>query len=69
MHGRTDIAGHRAAVLDLARLELLENSQPINSAGNIPAIRNMGREFLKMVHVYLPRAYDDDGEELLRGKP
>lgn len=38
-------------------------------AGDMHEIRNTGRSLLKTVNVYLPPAYDADGEELPPGKP
>jgi hypothetical protein len=38
-------------------------------AGDTHEIRNTGRTLLKTVSVYVPPAYDEEGEELPRGKP
>jgi mannose-6-phosphate isomerase-like protein (cupin superfamily) len=37
-------------------------------AGDTHEIRNIGRALLKTVSVYLPPAYDEDAEELPRGR-
>jgi len=37
-------------------------------AGDTHEIHNTGRSFLKTVNVYVPPAYDSEGEELLAGR-
>ena len=59
--GRATINGHKV-LLKNGTLVLIE-------AGDTHEIRNTGRNLLKTISIYVPPAYDAEGEELPRGSP
>jgi len=61
--------GSGAAIINGHKLPLKAGTLVLIEAGDTHEIRNTGRGFLKIVSVYLPPAYDGEGEELPRGKP
>ena len=62
------IEGTGAAVINGHQLPLRTGSLVLIEAGDTHEIRNTGRALLKTINVYLPPAYDGDGEELPRGR-
>ena len=61
--------GTASAVINGHELPLKAGTLVLIEAGETHEIRNTGRGLLKTVSVYLPPAYDGDGEELPPGKP
>jgi len=61
--------GTGAAVVNGRKLPLKAGTLVLIEAGDTHEIRNTGRGLLKTVSVYLPPAYDREGEELPPGKP
>ena len=61
--------GTGAAVVNGRKLALKPGTLVLIEAGDTHQIRNTGRGLLKTVSVYLPPAYDREGEELPPGKP
>ena len=62
------IDGNGAAIVNGHKLDLTEGSLVLIEAGDTHEIRNTGRSLLKTVNIYLPPAYDGEGEELSPGK-
>jgi mannose-6-phosphate isomerase-like protein (cupin superfamily) len=60
-HGEAHVNGHRYP-LEAGSLMLIQR-------GDLHEIRNTGSTPLKTLNIYLPPAYDGDGEELPAGKP
>src|SRR5579864_2357864 len=48
----------------LRRVELAANSLLVVEKGELHQIRNTGRRSLTTINIYVPPAYDDDGEPL-----
>jgi mannose-6-phosphate isomerase-like protein (cupin superfamily) len=63
------VDGSGAAVINGRKLTLKVGTLVLIEAGDMHEIRNTGRGLLKTVNVYLPPAYDSEGEELAAGKP
>ena len=63
------IEGTGAAIINGHKLKLKPATLVLIEAGDAHEIRNTGRDLLKTVNVYLPPAYDREGEELPPGKP
>lgn len=63
------VDGSGAAVINGRKLTLKVGTLVLIEAGDMHEIRNTGRGLLKTVNVYLPPAYDLEGEELAAGKP
>ena len=61
--------GTGAAIINGRKLPLKAGTIVLIEAGDRHEIRNTGRGLLKTVNIYLPPAYDSDGEELAAGKP
>jgi mannose-6-phosphate isomerase-like protein (cupin superfamily) len=61
--------GTGTANINGRKLPLKPGTLVLIEAGDTHQIRNTGRGLLKTVSVYLPPAYDGDGEELPPGKP
>lgn len=60
--------GTGAAIVNGRKISLKAGSLVLIEAGDTHEIRNTGRHLLKTVNVYLPAAYNADGEELPAGK-
>jgi mannose-6-phosphate isomerase-like protein (cupin superfamily) len=60
--------GTGAAIVNGRKLDLKAGMLVLIEAGDTHEIRNTGRGLLKTVSVYLPPAYDDEGEELPPGR-
>ena len=63
------IEGTGVAIINGHKLTLKSGTLVLIEAGDTHEIRNTGRVLLKTVNVYLPPAYDREGEELPPGKP
>lgn len=61
--------GSGVAVINGRKVPLKTGTLVLIEAGDTHEIRNTGRGLLKTVNVYLPPAYDGEGEELPPGKP
>jgi mannose-6-phosphate isomerase-like protein (cupin superfamily) len=61
--------GAGTAVINGHNMPLKPGTLVLIEAGDTHEIRNTGRGLLKTVSVYMPPAYDGDGEELPPGKP
>jgi len=61
--------GTGAAVINGRKLPLKAGALVLIEAGDTHEIRNTGRGLLKTVSVYIPPAYDAEGEELPPGRP
>jgi mannose-6-phosphate isomerase-like protein (cupin superfamily) len=61
--------GSGMAVVYGHKLSLRAGTLVLIEATDTHEIRNTGRGFLKTVNIYLPPAYDPEGEELPPGKP
>ena len=61
--------GSGAAIINGHKLPLKAGALVLIEAGDTHEIRNTGRGLLKTVSVYLPPAYDAEGDELPPGKP
>jgi len=57
-----------ASIINGNKIMLKAGTMVLIEAGDTPEIRNTGRGLLETVSVYLPPAYDGDGEELPAGK-
>ena len=60
--------GSGAAIINGHKVALKPGTLVLIEAGDTHEIRNTGRGFLKTVSVYLPPAYDAEGEELPPGR-
>lgn len=60
--------GTGIAVVNGSKLALKVGTILLVEAGDTHEIRNTGRGLLKTISIYLPPAYDAEGEELLAGK-
>lgn len=60
--------GTGAAIINGNKQSLKAGTLVLIEAGDTHEIRNTGRGLLKTVNVYLPPAYDSEGEELPAGK-
>ena len=60
--------GSGAAIINGRKLSLKAGTMVLIEAGDTHEIRNTGRSLLKTVSVYLPPAYDSEGDELPPGK-
>jgi mannose-6-phosphate isomerase-like protein (cupin superfamily) len=60
--------GTGAAIVNGRKLALKAGSLLLIEAGDTHEIRNTGRSLLKTVSIYVPPAYDGDGEELPAGR-
>jgi mannose-6-phosphate isomerase-like protein (cupin superfamily) len=60
--------GTGAAIINGEKISLKAGTLALIEAGDTHEIRNTGRSLLKTVSVYLPPAYDDEGEELPAGR-
>ena len=60
--------GTGAAMVNGRKLSLKAGTMVLIEAGDRHEIRNTGRGLLKTVNVYLPPAYDSQGEEVPAGK-
>jgi mannose-6-phosphate isomerase-like protein (cupin superfamily) len=62
-------AGTGSAIVNGRKLPLRAGTLVLIEAGDTHEIRNTGRTFLKTISVYLPLAYDAQGEALPAGRP
>ena len=62
------VEGTGAAIINGHKLPLRQGALLLIEKGDTHEIRNTGRSLLKTVNIYLPPAYDGEGEELLAGK-
>jgi mannose-6-phosphate isomerase-like protein (cupin superfamily) len=62
------VAGTGLAIVNEDRIELREGTLLLIQRGDLHEIRNTGDEPLKTLNVYVPPAYNPDGEELPRGQ-
>ena len=62
------ISGTGAAVINGHKVPLRAGSMVLIERGDTHEIRNTGRGLLKTVSVYVPPAYQSDGNELPAGK-
>ena len=60
--------GTGEAIINGNKLPVKAGTMVLIEAGDTHEIRNTGRSLLKSVNVYLPPAYDGEGEELPSGK-
>jgi mannose-6-phosphate isomerase-like protein (cupin superfamily) len=60
--------GTGTAIINGHKLALKAGALVLIEVGDTHEIRNTGRGLLKTVNVYLPPAYNSDGEELSAGK-
>jgi mannose-6-phosphate isomerase-like protein (cupin superfamily) len=63
------ISGKGVAIVEKKRVRLQAGTVLLIEHGETHEIRNTGTTPLKTVNVYVPPAYDADGNELPRGKP
>ena len=63
------LSGTGVAIFAETRHRLKANSLLLIERGTLHEIRNTGRTPLKTLNVYVPPAYDSEGEELPRGRP
>jgi mannose-6-phosphate isomerase-like protein (cupin superfamily) len=63
------LEGSGVVVINGRKLALRVGTLVLIEAHDTHEIRNTGRKLLKTVSVYLPPAYDAQGEELPAGKP
>ncbi len=61
--------GTGVATVNRRKIKLRSGTLLLIEAGDTHEIRNTGRSKLKTVNVYVPPAYDADGEELGAGRP
>lgn len=61
--------GTGEAVINRRKVPLKAGTLVLIEAGDTHEIRNTGRDLLKTVNIYVPPAYDSEGEELPPGKP
>lgn len=61
------VEGQGSATVSGNKVALAAGSLLLIEAGDPHEIRNTGRGLLKTLNVYVPPAYDDDGEELAPG--
>lgn len=62
------VSGTGVAVVNGERAELREGSLLLIERGDRHEIRNIGKEPLRTLNVYVPPAYTDQGEELPAGR-
>lgn len=62
------VSGAGLAIVNGRRLSLRAGSLVLIEARDTHQIRNTGRTLLKTINIYLPPAYDREGEELPRGR-
>ena len=62
------VEGTGMATVNRSKVSLKAGSLVLIEAGDTHKIENTGRNLLKTVSIYVPRAYDADGEELPRGE-
>lgn len=62
------VAGTGAAIVNGHKISLRTGTLLLIEAGDTHEIRNSGRGLLKSVNVYVPPAYDTQGDELPAGK-
>lgn len=60
--------GTGVAIINGHKLKLKSGTLVLIEAGDTHEIRNTGRSLLKTVNVYVPPAYDSEGEKLPSGK-
>jgi mannose-6-phosphate isomerase-like protein (cupin superfamily) len=60
--------GTGVAIVNDRQLSLTAGTLVLIEAGDAHEIRNTGQSLLKTVNVYVPPAYDPDGEELSPGR-
>ncbi len=63
------VEGTGVATVNRSNVPLKAGSLVLIEAGDTHKIENTGRSLLKTVNIYVPPAYDADGEELPRGRP
>lgn len=61
-------AGRGVAVVNGRRYPLREGSLMLIEAGDRHEVRALGREPMRTLNFYVPPAYDEEGDELPRGK-
>lgn len=61
--------GTAVATINGHKIRLRSGSLVLIEAGDTHEIRNTGRGLLKTVNIYVPPAYDGQGDELPAGKP
>ncbi len=62
------VSGSGVAIVEGKRVQLKANSVLLIEKGERHEIRNTGTTPLKTVNFYVPPAYNDDGDELPRGR-
>ena len=62
------VEGTGTATINRHKVPLKPGSLFLIEAGDTHEISNTGRSFLKTVNIYVPPAYDEEGEELARGR-
>lgn len=62
-------AGEGEAIVAGRRVSLTPGSLVLIEAGERHEVRNTGRTPLETLNIYLPPAYDHDGDELPPGRP
>ena len=63
------VAGRGRATVNKRRYGLKAGTLLLIERGDEHEIRNTGRTLLKTLNVYVPPAYDSEGDELPAGKP
>jgi len=61
-------SGKGVAIVNRRRYPLSAGTLMLIEKGDVHEIRNTGRTLLKTLNVYVPPAYDAEGEELPRGR-
>jgi mannose-6-phosphate isomerase-like protein (cupin superfamily) len=62
------VAGTGEAVVNGETVPLQAGTLLLISRGDSHEVRNTGKEPLRTLNLYVPPAYTEDGEELLRGR-
>lgn len=62
------VAGQGVAKVNGKRYALREGTLMLIERGDRHEIRNTGRELLRTLNIYVPPAYDSEGDELPAGK-
>ena len=62
------VAGEGLALVQGERVELREGTLVLIQRGETHEIRNTGREPLRTLNLYVPPAYDGEGDELPAGR-
>ncbi len=62
------VEGTGAAVINGRKISLRAGTLVLIEAGDTHEIRNTGRSLLKTMNIYLPPAYDNEGDTLPAGR-